>query len=391
MKLNVLRVVTTLVVSLSTSTVFGQSATQQQDRVKRVVDEAIRPVMQHDGIPGMAVGIIVAGQSYVFDYGLASKAGGKPVTHDTLFELGSISKTLTATLASYAQVDGKLKLSDRVDTYLPQLQGTQFGAVSLINLGTHTPGGVPLQVPENLKNNAQLMKYLADLKPTYAPGTYRTYSNVGIGMLGLITAQSMQQDFATLMEQRLFPALGMKHSYIHVPPAEIKNYAQGYTSDDVPIRMAVGVLSEQAYGVRSTASDMIRFVAENMQLMPLDVKFQRAITDTHTGYYKVGSMTQDLIWEQYAYPVDLKTLEAGNSQAVIFNATPVTQLTPPEKPRDDVLLNKTGSTNGFGAYVAFVPDQKFGIVILANKNYSIEERVTIAHQILTKLTSQSGG
>jgi len=58
MKLNVLRVVTTLVVSLSTSTVFGQSATQQQDRVKRVVDEAIRPVMQHDGIPGMAVGII---------------------------------------------------------------------------------------------------------------------------------------------------------------------------------------------------------------------------------------------------------------------------------------------------------------------------------------------
>jgi beta-lactamase class C len=50
-----------------------------------------------------------------------------------------------------------------------------------------------------------------------------------------------------------------------------------------------------------------------------------------------------------------------------------------------VLINKTGSTNGFASYVAFVPAQKLGIVMLANKNYPIAQRVTAAYQILTKL------
>jgi hypothetical protein len=93
---------------------------------------------------------------------------------------------------------------------------------------------------------------------------------------------------------------------------------------------------------------------------------------------------------QYSYPVDLKTLLAGNSPAVIFNALPVTQIAPPQKPRKDVLINKTGSTSGFGAYVAFIPEKQIGIVILANKNYPIDERVTIAHQIITELSSRDG-
>jgi len=96
-------------------------------------------------------------------------------------------------------------------------------------------------------------------------------------------------------------------------------------------------------------------------------------------------MTQDLIWEQYPYPVDLKILLEGNSPAMIFKGVPVTKLTPPGEPRDDVWLNKTCSTSGFGAYVAFIPAKRLGLVILANKSYPIDERVTIAYQILTQL------
>ena len=79
--------------------------------VERVVAQAIRPVMARFGVPGMAVGIVMKGQIYVYDYGVASKASGRPVSSNTLFEIGSISKTFTATLASYAQVGGKLSLS----------------------------------------------------------------------------------------------------------------------------------------------------------------------------------------------------------------------------------------------------------------------------------------
>ncbi|MFL9966528.1 beta-lactamase [Paraburkholderia sediminicola] len=370
-----------------TITPVSHAEDDQQGRIRSAVNRAIEPVIADNGIRGMAVGIIDGDRHYVFNYGLASTETRKPVTRDTLFELGSVSKTLTAMLASYAQVSGYLSLSDPTSKFLPSLQNSPFGNVSLLNLGTHTPGGLPLQAPDDISNNDQLMQYFKEWQPTYAPGTYRTYSNIGIGTLGLITAKSMGEDFDGLMERQLFPALGMKSTYINVPAAKLPDYAQGYTKDGAPIRMAPGVLSSEAYGVKSTAADMIRFVEANMNLIRLDRKFQRAITDTHTGYFKAGPMTQDLIWEQYQYPVTLKTLLEGNSSAMIFNATPVTEIKPPLDSRKDVWINKTGSTNGFGAYVAFIPQKRLGIVILANKNFPIDDRVTAAYQILTSLAN----
>lgn len=101
-------------------------------------------------------------------------------------------------------------------------------------------------------------------------------------------------------------------------------------------------------------------------------------------------MTQDLIWEQYPYPAELKTLLEGNSPAMIVNAMPVTEISPPERPRKDVLLNKTGSTNGFGAYIALVPQKQLGIIILANKNYPIAVRVKMAYQIFAQFRGENG-
>jgi beta-lactamase class C len=352
------------------------------DRVKAVVDQAIDPMRRKYDIPGLAVGVVIDGKSYVFNYGVASKQSGKPVDRDTLFELGSVSKTFTATLVALAQNSGALSLSDDVGDVLPAVKGQPFGGVSLLNLGTHTPGGLPLQVPDDVRDTAELMRYLREWKPAYAPGTYRTYSNVGIGALGFITAKRLGQDFGVLVERRIFSKLGMTHSFIDVPAERVSDYAEGYTKTGRPIRMKGDVLSPESYGVRATVGDVLRFVQANMGLLEIDPALQRAIMDTHTGYFQAGGMTQDLIWEQFSYPVTLTTLLEGNSARMALTPTPVKVIAPPEAPREDVWINKTGSTNGFGSYVAFVPAKRIGIVILGNRNFPIDARVEVGYRVL---------
>ncbi|SEB24793.1 beta-lactamase class C [Variovorax sp. YR216] len=342
--------------------------------------------MEKNQIPGMAVGLVFQGQTYVFNYGMASTKGQHRVTDATIFEIGSVSKTFTATLATYAETRGQLQLSDTVASYLPELADTDFGRLQLYHLGTHTSGGLPLQVPDEVRNEAQLLSYFRAWKPPYKNGAVRTYANPSIGALGMITAKSMSQDFSAAMSHEIFQPLGMKSTYLSVPPEKMSSYAFGYTKDKAPVRVNPGMLSNEAYGVKTTARDLTRFLKANMGMLQLGSPLQTALDNTRKGYFKVGDMTQDLIWEEYALPVDLQALQKGNSSALIYNPTPVVPQVPPAAPRPNVWVNKTGSTNGFGAYVAFVPAKRFGIVVLANKNYPNEERVEIAHRIFEALS-----
>lgn len=363
----------------------AHAATQEPDTVRSTVETTISPVMKQYGIPGMAIGIVDGDKEYFFDFGVSSRESGKPVNRSTLFELGSISKTFTATLASYGQEKGQLKLSDPVSRYLPEMKGPAFGEVKLLHLGTHTPGGFPLQVPDDIRNTQELMTYLQHWKPQFSMGTQRTYSNPSIGMLGFITAKAMGQEFTPLIQTQLFSGLGLQDTYIDVPSAKMKDYAQGYTKQDKPTRVNKAVLWAEAYGVKSTSRDMLRFLQSNMQMGKIDDKLQRAVINTHQGYFQTSAFTQDLIWEQYPYPVPVESLLKGNSSAFALSPQAVTPVHPPQPPQNKVWINKTGSTNGFGAYVAFVPDRKLGIVILANKNYPNEDRIRIAHKILSHL------
>jgi beta-lactamase class C len=356
------------------------------DSVRKAVEGVIPALMAKEEIPGMAVAVTVGGKAFLFNYGVASLKPRTPVTGDTLFEIGSVTKTFTATLASWAQVQHRLSLADTTALFVPQLRGSPFGNVTLLSLGTHTPGGMPLQFPDGLTGDAALVRYFRQWRPTYPMGAYRTYANPGVGMLGFITAKSMGGDFRTLMQQRLFPALGLHHIFIAIPADERDRYAWGYGDDDAPIRMKAGMLSDETYGIRTTASDMIRFVQENVDPSGLPATLREAVTRTHAGYFHAGPMTQDLVWEQYPYPVALPSLLDGNSPKTIFQATRVTAIVPPQPPARNAWLNKTGSTNGFAAYVAFVPSKRLGIVLLANADYPIADRVTAAYRILNALS-----
>jgi beta-lactamase class C len=367
-------------------TVGGESPRQ----LDRLVKETIQPIMKEHDVPGLAVAVTSEGRQYFFNFGVASKESGRRVSEKTIFEIGSVSKTLTATLGAYAQTVGSLSLSDKASIHLPALAGSSFDGISLLDLATYTPGGLPLQFPDEVTDLDTMIAYFRTWRPAYAPGTHRVYSNPSIGLFGHLAARSMGASFQEIMQGKLFPMLGLQHTFIKVPRERMGDYAFGYSKEGKPIRVNPGVLDAEAYGVKTTSADMIRFVEANIDGVGLEDSLRQAIAATHTGYHRVGAMTQGLAWEMYPYPTDLEQLLAGNSTEISLKPNRSAKREPPMPPDGNMLLNKTGSTNGFGAYVAFVPARGIGIVMLANKNYPVPARVKAAHRILTALDRQPG-
>ena len=355
------------------------------DVVRAAVDRAIQPLMAQNDVPGMAVAVTVDGRAYFFNYGVASKQEHVPVTANTLFELGSVSKTLTATLGCYAQGLGKLSFDDHPGKYMPQLKGSAIDRATVLELGTYTAGGLPLQFPDEVESDAQMIDYFRDWRPDAAPGTQRRYSNPSIGLFGHLTALALGADFADAVEGRLFPALGLKHSHIRMPAAAMGDYAWGYDKANQPVRVSPGPSDAEAYGVKSSAADMIRFVQANIDPGGLAASMRGAVECTHVGRFRIGDTVQGLGWEQYRAPVSLPVLLAGNSAKMSGEPNPATWLEPPQAPSRGTVFNKTGATRGFGSYVLFAPDDRVGIVMLANKNYPIAARVQAAYTILKQL------
>ncbi|MBP4040398.1 FOX/MOX family class C beta-lactamase [Aeromonas sp. SrichE-2G] len=368
--------------ALGTLLMSPLSLASSVDPLDGMVGGVIRPLLKEYRIPGMAVAVVKDGRAHYFNYGMADRERGVPVSERTLFEIGSVSKTLTATLGAYAVVKGTMGLDDKASQHAPWLKGSAFDGISMADLATYSAGGLPLQFPDEVDSAVKMQAYYRQWTPTFGAGTHRQYSNPSIGLFGYLAASSMKQPFERLMEQTILPGLGLHHTYLDVPQQAMGHYAYGYSKEDKPIRVTPGMLADEAYGIKTSSADLLRFVKANISGVE-DGAMQQAIDLTHQGQYTVGEMTQGLGWERYAYPISEAALLGGNSTRMILEANPAAPA--PAAAGHPVLFNKTGSTNGFGAYVAFVPAKGIGIVMLANRNYPNEARIKAAHTILTRL------
>lgn len=377
----------TLLLAVASLIPMAALATDDASRVRATVDASILPLISRHDIPGMAVGVVLDGQPHVFTYGFASKEDDVPVTESTLFEIGSVSKTFTATLAAYAQATGKLSLNDPPGKYLPGLQGTPIDRATLLHLATYTAGGLPLRFPGEVTDTTAAMTWFRSWTPLAPPGTRREYSNASPGLLGLATARALDGDFATLMHAKVFRAFGMADSFIHVPDHRMPDYAWGYRRSG-PVRVNPGPLDAQAYGVKTTVSDLLRFVQANIDPASLEPAMRRAVEATQAGYFRAGPLVQGLGWEKYPYPVSREWLLGVNAKEMLFEPQPAHRLV--EQATDaPQLFSKTGSTGGFAAYVVFVPAASLGIVMLANRSLPIPDRVEAAWMILQQLAPES--
>ncbi|MEJ2766522.1 class C beta-lactamase [Photobacterium sp. MCCC 1A19761] len=372
------------ILSLSSFVTFAKADLTVRNQLKSVVDECAEGLMKEYDIPGLAVAVTIDGKRYFYNYGFSDKSNGSLVANDTIFELGSISKTFAATLAGYAQEKGKLNMDDKIKDYIPELENSVLGNTKLVHVATYTAGGLPLQFPSEVTNYAEMIHYYKTWKPEYEAGTKRKYSNPSIGLFGYIGALSMESDYTEMMETVILPELGMTNTFVNVPKDKLSNYAFGYNSEGEPVRVNPGLLDAEAYGIKSTSLDMLQFIEANMGQAQLNTDIENALERTHAGYFDTNTFTQAVGWEGYDYPVSLSQLLEGNSSDLILNAKPVKASASGTLGRN-VLYNKTGSTGGFGAYVAYVPSEKIGIVILANKNYPNAERVEAAYNIISSV------
>lgn len=363
------------------------AATSQEAMVEASARAAFAPVVKEYDIPGLVVGITWKGRHYFYMTGLASRVDNRVVTPDTLFELGSISKILTATLAALAERRGQLSMNDKAARYLCASRCSIGDDLTLMDLATHHSGGLPLQVPDTVADTSQLVDWLKQWKPTH-PG-YRSYSNISIALLGHISSRAMQTSYRDATEHDLFPKLGLKNTWIDVPASRLDDYAYGYErKTDRPIRVTPGVLDAEAYGVKSSAWDMLQLLDVELGTAQVEPEVQAAVRRTQEGQYRTTMFVQDMIWEQYAWPASIDTMKAANTYDFIMKPQPMTRIKPALAPQRNVVLNKTGSTNGFGGYVAIIPSEKLGVVVLANRNYPNEARISATFKLITALLSQ---
>lgn len=204
---------------------------------------------------GMAAILVQGEQVRIVTAGSTSVDASAPVSADTLFEVGSISKTFTALLLADMVNRGEVALDDPVEKFLPQAAGALTlrdytgAAIRLVDLATHR-SGLP-RLPDNMPSGAQsdpyadyresdLLRYLQRRAVLIDKdgGTARRkrderyeYSNLGFGLLGYVLGRAAGTTYADLLQRRVLTPLALTATWLVVPGAEQKRYSDGYVPD----------------------------------------------------------------------------------------------------------------------------------------------------------------
>lgn len=352
------------------------------DPLRAAVDEISVELQARYDVPGVAVGVIHGDRRRHFVFGTTAPDGDRPVTERTIFEIGSVSKLFTTLLSATAASRQRLDLDAAVGEYLPQLAGHPIGGVRLRDIATYTAGGLPQQFPDDVTAEADMWHYFQQWRATYPPATTRLYGNPGMALLGRATGAALREPFEEAMGAEVLEPLGLRDTYFEVPAAIQSEYAWGTSRSGDRKRVSPGPGDAEAYGLKTTVSDLLSFVAVNMDTQRATPALREALDSTHRGQYRVGGMTQALGWEYFDYPISLEALQTGNSPEVIGRPQPIGPAVPAAGP---LLFDKTGSTDGFGTYVSYVPSRSIAVVLLMNRNIPIPARIAAAHRIIDVL------
>lgn len=302
---------------------------------------------------GIVVGIIDASGRRVFAFGKHGGPESAPVDANTVFEIGSITKTFTTALLADLAKRGAVALDDPVARYLPAtVRLRQNGrAITLLDLATQS-SGLPA-IPANMRPRdrddpyvdyaaPQLYEYLSSFTPPRPPGAKYEYSNVGFGLLGHALSQRAGTSYEALVTERILRPLRMTNTRITMSPDVQRRLAIGHNRDGDTVSTWNFDALAGAGALRSTLNDMLIYLAANLD--SASSPLGEALQMTHASRAETTSpnLTIGLAWH---------LLRANGSTIVWHN----------------------GETGGYHAFIGFDPARRTGVVILSNSATSIDD------------------
>lgn len=232
------------------------------------IDDYVARQVKERGFVGVSLAILHDGKVvHAKGYGKRSIKTGEPVSVDTAFAIGSVTKQLTAASVLLLAQDGKLSAKDKVAKYFPDL--TRAKDITLHDLMSHVagyPDYYPLDFTDRRMQkpvtHAKLLKDYAGGKLDFEPGTRFSYSNTGYIILGRVVEKVSGEPLGTFMEKRIFGPLGMTRTSLD-PAPDKPGLAAGHTSFALGDPEIVPPEGEGwlhgAGGVYSTPSDLAKW------------------------------------------------------------------------------------------------------------------------------------
>ena len=313
----------------------------------RKVDTLVSAYMEKSGTVGLCLGILKGDSVVVYGYGETGKGNGRIPDAHTLFEIGSITKTMTAALAAGFSLTEGFALDSSIAGLLPE--GTprlEIGEqeVTLVNLLNHTSGlpGIPGDLaegydPEKPYRHYDKRKVYAYLKPEILesiPGRAYSYSNLGMGLIGLLLEDFYGKPYETLVTEKLCQPLGMQGTRIRFGDAEKDRMAQGHDQNGKPVPAWDEMGGFEAAGaLRSNAGDLLKYARALLGSAPSALDPALRLCQLTT--FKSADGEFGLSW--------FKSTESGS-----------------------MVLSHGGATAGFTSYLGFSKEKQVGLVVLTN-------------------------
>ncbi|MGN6110621.1 MAG: serine hydrolase domain-containing protein, partial [Kofleriaceae bacterium] len=231
------------------------------------LDRALEQERVAQNVPGVAVGIVIDGElAYAKGLGVVDPATKAAPDADTVYRIGSISKSFTGLALLSLRDDGVLGLDDPLARWLPEANKLVYPTrddrpITLRQLAQHTSGlprGGAFDMGAN-PDEATVLGSLATITLERSPGLESVYSNLGFGLLGIVVSHAAKQPLHDVIESRIFKPLGMTSSAWDAASLPVGHVAPPFGPDDRPTAPARLGVVDGAGGIYSSVRDMARY------------------------------------------------------------------------------------------------------------------------------------